>query len=160
MSINRASLLASGIGLIVSTVASSSSALSQVIGGNDAFRPYPTHGVQQCFYELYGGAWNSCTQQPTVIFELPLDESGASGGPYDVYTYGLNNGGSGSFTCQAVAVSNNSFTGYWGNNATITGNVGQSGWSFVEVPAGYNLRLQCNYVPLGRGVQAIHYGKS
>jgi hypothetical protein len=164
MSINRASLLASGLGLIMSTVAFPSGAVlpvdePQVVSGYNVFRVFPSRGDQHCVQEFWGGALNSCsTTQSYMIFELgrSIDQ-----GTYRLFTYGQNNGGAAntSFTCQAVAISYNTFTGSWGNVATLTGQSGDGAASVVYVPWGHSLRLQCNNVQAAKGIQSITVSK-
>jgi hypothetical protein len=160
MSIKRASLLASGLGLIMCTVASSSGATPRHMSGYSAFRPWPNYNTQLCVNEFYGGALNMCAgnPQPHMIFELPI---AANGGIYDISAYGFSSGGSGSYTCQAVAISNFALTGNWtGTVVTYTGALGESRTTSIQVPGGWSLRLQCDNVPVWRGIQSISWGLS
>jgi hypothetical protein len=155
MSMSRASLLATGLGLLVCTVASTGGA-AQFTNGYGAFTPYPSHGSQECIQELWGGALNLCTTPSPLgpaIFELPI----SSGGIFAVSATAFAAGGTGSFNCFAVSISPNANQGAWGT--TVTFNAGtESRTSFVTVPGGWSLRLQCDNIPLYRGIKSISWG--
>ena len=152
---NRASLIAIGIGLLFCTVGSPAGAGSQITTGYQAFVPYPNRGSQGCISENYGAAMNWCgSRQNYMLFHLPIPWV-ATAQTWQIRAVGIG-AASGWWGCAAVAESPDQLSAIGGSGGTFN----WSGPSTIthtvnNVPPGWSLQLQCYGVWDGNGIQNL-----
>jgi hypothetical protein len=160
MSINRASLVAMGMGLLFCTVASPARA-DQISTGYGAFRMYSSGANQQCVGEYWGAAINFCGTQDFMIFEVPIPDTGLVVQNWQIAAVSYEIGGYGPaapWGCSVIALSPNQNTLMQGGYVTFGSGTSTKAFTINNVPNGWAIRLQCQNIPQGRGIKNLHWG--
>jgi hypothetical protein len=153
--LNRTSLTAGCLGLLALAIAPTADARQLTAYG--AFRPSPNSASQQCVTNTSAGAAiNACSSSlTTMVFDLPIETySVTTGFQVSARSFGS---GTGSFSCQAVAVNSVDGSATFGTPQTFASSGVDFKGFMVAVPTGWALRLQCNNVPRNRGLLSIYW---